>query len=808
MCFKYLNKFDMFGSRISLRFKGEQTYKSRLGSTVTLCIFGIITFRLIQIIISIHERKNPILTYQERQVDNPAQFIANSVTFPFAFAMQDPVTKNYYVDESIYTVQAILMQKYLVFNQDIQQYVTVWNNTEIPVHRCTKENFQNQQNSQYYLKLNYTNMYCFPPDAQISIQGDFPSPILQQIKFTLQQCQNNCKSSQELDYYLMKSGIGLQLSDSYVDSTIKENPFKMYSRDMYWPISKLMPKDVFINIRNNYVYSDFGWFTSDIITQVFPSYSFYEDFVYPAEFQNYYLSVTIRLEKQKENVYQRSYPKFTDVIAQIGGFSQSFLAIGFIICSNFSQLQLNQQIINSIFKYDETITDQKKQQKQTDMNISYRNMKWQQLKTGENGDFLESLNKKKKRNVSPQQQKIQQENNQSKQIIQQQLIQNKQIQKQENEQNKLQKIEANLNTASLNNSKNLSQQQQKLSQFLQEQHESDTYMNGLKSDTKLKLQEKQKKYQKQQTQKENQFNELIQKETKSMKMNLWEYFKSLIYPCGYLKGKKEIINYSIEKLYNNLDILQILKRLIEVEKLKRLLLDQDQIKLFDYLPKPTISPDLVFKKKHSQNSLKSQEIDLLYSDNRSELQKTREAFKAYQQLLSKQDNTYLDQKILEMLDPNLVAIFNAQLYDQKDTFQEKLSNQNQQNIFSDNCLLQNQNTPKTYSPKDTFTEKQIFLVNQQKTKKSTLVSTINSSDQSPKQSKTVQQFILSKYQISDEVNEFDDSQIQSKRLTNDQEYNKQAKNQQFDVAQEGKQNFQLFKLQPFESQKLSNLQKL
>ncbi|KAL4482257.1 hypothetical protein ABPG72_018038 [Tetrahymena utriculariae] len=80
MCFKYLSKIDIFGSRISLRFKGESTYKSRLGSTVTLCIFGIIIFRLIQIVISIHQRENPILTYQERQVDNPAQFIANSMT--------------------------------------------------------------------------------------------------------------------------------------------------------------------------------------------------------------------------------------------------------------------------------------------------------------------------------------------------------------------------------------------------------------------------------------------------------------------------------------------------------------------------------------------------------------------------------------------------------------------------------------------------------------------------------------------------------------------------------------------------------
>ncbi|EAR90212.1 transmembrane protein, putative (macronuclear) [Tetrahymena thermophila SB210] len=806
MCFKYLSKIDIFGSRITLRFKGESTYKSKLGSTVTLCIFGIIAFRLISIIISIYQRKNPILTYQERQVDNPAQFIANSMTFPFAFAMQDPVTKNYYVDESIYTATATLMQKYLVFNQNTQQYVTVWNNTEIPVQRCTKENFQNQENANYFLKLNYTNMYCFPPDAQISIQGDFPSPILQQIKFTLQQCLTNCKSPNELNYYLMKSGIGLQLSDAYVDPNIKDNPFKMYSRDMYFPISKLMPKDVFINIRNNYVYSDFGWFTSDIINQVFPSYSFYEDFVYPADFQNYYLSVTIRLEKQKENVFQRSYPKFTDVISQIGGFSQTLLAIGFIICNNFSQLQLNQQIINSVFNYDETrTTDQQKQ----------RNIQQKQviLKQQNIGQSMNLQDRKNEQNLSSSKQKSKQENKNSLQEQNNQQVQIPQsfLQKIDQEQTKLQNVIPEQSTP-LNTSKNMSYQQQKFSQFLQEQMEGDKSTNindrSKKHNRQSKFQEKQKKYQKEQIFKENQFDELIQKETKSMKMNLWEYFKSLIYPCGYLKDKKQIINYSIEKLYYNLDIMQILKRLIEVEKLKRLLLDQDQIRLFDYLPKPTINPDLVFKSQNNQNSLKSQEIDLLYSDNRSELQKTREAFKAYQQILSKQNNTYLDQKILETLDPNLVAIFNAQFNNYQDAQQEKISSKHNQELFSDYCLLQNQNTVKTNSPNNSFAQQKIIFQNYQKTKKSTLISSYQSSEQSPIQQQTVQQLILSRYQISDEVNELNDIQNLSNQLTKSQQNQIQTKDLLNQVAQEGKYDFQLQKLLPFENQKLSNLQKV
>lgn len=37
------------------------------------------------------------------------------------------------------------------------------------------------------------------------------------------------------------------------------------------------------------------------------------------------------------------------------------------------------------------------------------------------------------------------------------------------------------------------------------------------------------------------------------------------------------------------DVLYIIKKLHEIDKLKMILLNKDQIRLFDYLPKPTIT---------------------------------------------------------------------------------------------------------------------------------------------------------------------------------------------------------------------------
>lgn len=60
-----------------------------------------------------------------------------------------------------------------------------------------------------------------------------------------------------------------------------------------------------------------------------------------------------------------------------------------------------------------------------------------------------------------------------------------------------------------------------------------------------------------------------------MTLNVIEYFKYFIWPFGEIKRKKQIIDYSIDKLYQHLDVLNVVKKLLEVDKLKQILMDND-----------------------------------------------------------------------------------------------------------------------------------------------------------------------------------------------------------------------------------------
>ncbi|KAL4473495.1 hypothetical protein ABPG74_022359 [Tetrahymena malaccensis] len=730
-----INKLDIFGSQIQLRFNKYSTYKTKFGSFVTILIIGFIFFRLVFIIQDVVQRVNPQVIYSERQVDDPAAFQVTSQSLPIAFAMEDTVTSNYYIDESIYTVSASWNQKVKKLNETTNLYEQEWKKVDIELKPCTIENFKNKENQNYYLKLNYTNMYCLPSDSTFAIQGDYTSDIYSEIQLKVQKCKQNCKTQDVIDKQLLNSNFGMQLSDSYVDPTLKDNPFKVYSRDMFWPTSILIPKIVYLYLRNNYVYSDFGWFFSEYVTQRFPAYSFYESSSFPSQFQDYYLSIVFRFEKQKEGSYKRTYQNFNSIISEIGGFTQSLLAIGYLICTKVSQLKLNQRLIRQAFNYQDSVKSQNNasekqivvnelkeklrinkqnnnqqinatQQFQIDFNSTLINQhqisphrKFTDLKKRFDMSNIGQISKQSSIINTPNQSSQSVVNIPSEQQLQFQFLQKKK-QKNENQGNEL-KFRASDLSLKTNEPKNINDQIIKIQDLSQQANTLNCKTNFSKQ-----IQSKQQKEvdkniaQKEQKQilgyllqercgsfirsptkknteifenisqkQANKLKKIIQKQDdklvedyfqklmneQSMNMSVWDYIKSLVFPFGKMKKKQKIIDYSLEKLYQKLDIFYIIKKLFEVDKLKRLLLDADQIQLFEYMPKPTIIPDIAQKK--NEKDKQQSELDLLFEDNRSEIEKAKEAYFAYKNILNKQDPTVLDYKIMNLLDPNLIGIF-------------------------------------------------------------------------------------------------------------------------------------------------------
>ncbi|KAL4500365.1 hypothetical protein ABPG72_003316 [Tetrahymena utriculariae] len=191
-----------------------------------------------------------------------------------------------------------------------------------------------------------------------------------------------------------------------------------------------------------------------------------------------------------------------------------------------------------------------------------------------------------------------------------------------------------------------------------------------------------------------------------------------IWPFGKFKRTKEQMSYSIDKLNYHLDSIYIIKKLLEIDKLKMLLLDENQIKLLEFLPKPTINLKNI---ENQQNSCQisshlitedgQKKINILYQDTRNELTKATQAFQAFQTIKAKTSLTQIDRKLIDLLDPKIADYFNQDSDENKSqmipanqmsqenennqlnvNYDKEVSNKNQYNYqFQENTAPQSQN---------------------------------------------------------------------------------------------------------------------
>ena len=141
-----------------------------------------------------------------------------------------------------------------------------------------------------------------------------------------------------------------------------------------------------------------------------------------------------------------------------------------------------------------------------------------------------------------------------------------------------------------------------------------------------------------------------------LKFGIFQYFYSFFKDEDSDEvRKKKIFNRSKDILSNNLSLSQILNKIVELEKLKFLLLDQNHLILFESIPKPIIS-EISHEKKLL--SIKEKKISIVkkptlgkwnenffqqtYSPKRTNLKK------AYKVIKEKAHKCDLDQRILEL----------------------------------------------------------------------------------------------------------------------------------------------------------------
>ncbi|CAD8064911.1 unnamed protein product [Paramecium sonneborni] len=153
-----------------------------------------------------------------------------------------------------------------------------------------------------------------------------------------------------------------------------------------------------------------------------------------------------------------------------------------------------------------------------------------------------------------------------------------------------------------------------------------------------------------------QLKQYLKQRKRQLKVGLWDLICMSI---GFKKKHKQQIEYAIEKILCKLDVVNILTKIQEIDKLKYVILNKEQLELFNYIPKPLIPIDMFsqdFEKKLNVLEDKA-EFQFILQEEKSDLIKIESAFNAYMKLSEKKRLTDTDKNILELVGDDMVAIF-------------------------------------------------------------------------------------------------------------------------------------------------------
>lgn len=141
--------------------------------------------------------------------------------------------------------------------------------------------------------------------------------------------------------------------------------------------------------------------------------------------------------------------------------------------------------------------------------------------------------------------------------------------------------------------------------------------------------------------------------SQKIQFTFWDYIKSYFWKSDSLNKKLKVLKEGKKRIDERLDIFNVLRKLREVDKLKVLLLENEQLVLFDSLPKPHL------KLKQNKSPVKSLKGRASFASNYlresrfiAERYKNELIALSYESLKSKNkpERTGIDEKLVDIYD--------------------------------------------------------------------------------------------------------------------------------------------------------------
>lgn len=624
----FLYYLDLFKVPVFLRIDKTEKQSTFLGQIISILIMSYLFFSFTtgEFIYRLH----PTIVDQPFTGESRPKISMNSRNFGLSVAVTD-VTSKAIVDPTIFGINLYYEELVSLTNQTGKNVSFIDTKS---FHLCNESDYP--EDPTVFQTLGLKNYMCLD-NSSLELQGYWDEPKLSYFFLILSTCQNRsdsdiiCKPQEEIESFFENKYFQIYYKDINYDLNDYEKPVKTLFKTEFTMIDLYVRKKMTMFFKKLEIIDDKNYiFEENTPQELFKKEETFLDVDSNRDKKSQLLAFMFypSLEIQKAN---RRFQKLKEVISILGGSASFFIMIGFFFVNYHNQIKITNKIMNQLYAFQGL-------QKKT--NISDNKTKEIPQFIVENlqpikkeAAFLKPLAKPSKE-INIRNEILRGPDIPAKILIDDYVLSEKSVEKIENSSDSLKKSNASKKTSTIlkNNSSSLAKSSSKKS-F------ASYIFKRKKNQNILEL---------------NEYSEALKHENnvnitvfQTIKLNILKLF-------GFsLSSKEKLIDKACNIFAEELDLVSILKRLQEMEKLKIILLNEKQLCLFNLLAKPMIYLESETDTKNNNSGLRLFNLLKLKDNKRENSENHKKTLQIYEEMINSDKLSEIDQRILDLIDKNL-----------------------------------------------------------------------------------------------------------------------------------------------------------
>jgi len=356
----WFKKIDIFGNLFNFTINKQSKFKTNLGSIFSIITLFVILLACIFFGTDFYNRKNPKVLSQKTVPENYTKINITNKILTISWRIED--SNGIELDFSEILFPAIVYNS-MNLNPETKNLEFIDPPRNLPYKRCNET--INEPN--FYKVKNPEEWFCIDFDVR-SLQwgGNWDGQFVNYFMLTLNVCKHNdqnerinesCVEFKKLKEFLFQRVFfSINLPSVYFDFTDYENPLKIEYKNFYSHLTRNLHLSDFCNFNNPLLKDDRGWIFTDNQEETNISFDncdrnyyikFDEDYLDPTSDDIFY-GIDLYLGKSYP-YYIRSFMKFQDLVAIVGGFVKLITLIFGFVNLYFNTYERDKFIINYFF---------------------------------------------------------------------------------------------------------------------------------------------------------------------------------------------------------------------------------------------------------------------------------------------------------------------------------------------------------------------------------------------------------------------------------------------------------------------------